>query len=215
MYDRFLDALMDVSGDCMYVINGGKVYSDDNEFVEEAISDDFPLMDDILYDFNDALFGSRYDFTRQDLLDDDNFDVYLEYRDNLIKSYLEVEAERREYINKPKAELEARKREEFMSFGYEVYHNNELYAVCDFEDSAYTLIKEIMAGEIEWITNILKQPEMVNDEEGGCSLQELYNQWKSRMEDSVYILGLGNKRNVVISTVFQDIEVNGIAWSII
>ena len=162
MYDRFLDALMDVSGDCMYVINGGKVYSDDNEFVEETISDDFPLMDDILYDFNDALFGSRYDFTRQDLLDDDNFDVYLEYRDNLIKSYLEVEAERREYINRPKAELEARKREEFMSFGYEVYHNNELYAVCDFEESANTLIKEIMAGEIEWIINILKQPEMVN-----------------------------------------------------
>ena len=215
MYDRFLDALMDVSSDCMYIINGGKVYSDDNEFVDGAISDDFPLLDDILYDFNEALFGSKYDFTRQDLLDDDNFDIYLEYRDNLIKSYLEVEAERREYINRPKAELEARKREEFMSFGYEVYHNNGLYAVCDFEESAYTLIKEIMTAEIKWLTNIMKLQKMVNDGEGEYSRQELYDQWKSRVEASVYILGFGNKRNVVVSTYFQDIEENGIEWKML
>lgn len=130
----------------------------------------------------------------------------------IFKEEQKYEAERREYINRPKAELEARKREEFMSFGYEVYHNNELYAVCDFEESANTLIKEIMAGEIEWIINILKQPEMVND---GCTLQELYGQWKNRIEDSVYIVGLGNKHNVVIGTEFQDIEENGIAWKMI
>ena len=75
--------------------------------------------------------------------------------DTDIKSYLEVEAERQDYINRPKAEIEARKREELMNLGYEVHHNDELYAVCDYECSANKLIEEIMFGEIDWIKDTI------------------------------------------------------------
>ncbi len=213
MNDRFMDALMDVSSDCFYAINEGKVFYDNNEFVEGAISDDFPLLDDILYEYDHFLFGGKYDFERHEVFDEDTFELYLEYRDNIIKSYLEVAAERQDYINRPKAEIEARKREELMNLGYEVHHNDELYAVCDYECSANKLIEEIMFGEVDWIKDTIHRQNDLGEDMGEES-SEIFENWKKKLEESTYVTGFGKTQRVKIVSDYQSMKEGVVTWKL-